>query len=60
MISLILSLVIIGVLLYLLELLVPMDATIKQVIRVLVLLIVAIYLLRWLGLYEWPLPPIRG
>ena len=50
LISLIVALVIIGVLLYLMEL-IPMDATIKTIIRVLVLLFVLLWLLDGFGMF---------
>lgn len=49
MIEIILTLVIVGVVLYLINLL-PMDGTIKQIIRVLIILLVVIWLLQSLGI----------
>lgn len=48
LISLIITLIIIGVALYLINLL-PMDATIKQIVRVLVILAALLYVLRAFG-----------
>lgn len=44
MLSVILLLVVIGVMLYLLEL-IPMDATVKRIIQVLVILVVVLYVI---------------
>ena len=49
MISILLTLVVVGVVLYLLTL-IPMDATIATIIRVLVILFAVIWLLRAVGL----------
>lgn len=54
LIGLVLTLVIIGVILYLLQQ-IPMDATIATVIRVVIILAAVLYLLRLLGLYGGPL-----
>jgi hypothetical protein len=56
-ISLIVTLVFLGVGLYLLEL-VPMDATIKRVIQVLVILLVVLWVLQSLGLFHG-MPQLR-
>ena len=50
LISLILVLIIVGVLLYVVETLIPMDARIKRVIEVIVLVAVLFYLLQAFGL----------
>ncbi len=55
MIGLIVTLVIVGVCLYLIETYVPMDATIKTVIRV----VVVLYLLSAFGIVDVPLPRAR-
>ena len=57
MISLLVTLVIVGVVLYLLNALVPMDGRIKMVINVLVCLFLFLYLLDVLGL--WSMPALR-
>ncbi len=57
MISLIIVLVFIGVGLYLLEL-IPMDATIKRIIQVLVILLAVVWVLQALGLLHG-LPVLR-
>lgn len=49
LIELILTLIIVGVLLYLISL-IPMDATVKKVINVLVILVVVIWVVQRLGL----------
>jgi hypothetical protein len=59
MIGLIVTLVIVGVCLYLIETYVPMDATIKTVIRVVVVLCVVLYLLSAFGIVDVPLPRAR-
>ncbi len=58
MIALILLLVIVGVCLYFLEQL-PMDPTMKTVIRVVVILCVVVYLLRVFGVMDLPVPKLR-
>ena len=55
LVSLVLTLVFVGVLLYLLEL-VPMDGTIKTIIRIVVILFVIIWVIQQLGL--WDVGPI--
>lgn len=61
MISVILTLVVIGVLLYLLDAFVPMDARIKQVIWVVVLICVVFWLINVFGLlaYDVPVPRLH-
>jgi hypothetical protein len=59
MIGLIIVLVIVGVCLYLIETYVPMDAAIKTVIRVVVVLCVVLYLLQAFGIVDVPLPRAR-
>jgi len=49
LVSIIISLVVIGLLLYLVEL-IPMDATIKQIIRIIVIIAVVVWLLEAFGL----------
>ena len=58
MLALILLLVIVGVCLYFLDQL-PMDPTIKTVIRVVVILCVVVYLLRVFGVMDLPVPKLR-
>lgn len=55
MISLLITLVIIGVILYLIETYLPIDPPIKVIIRVVVVLFVCIYLLRTFGIVDLPL-----
>lgn len=54
MIQLIVILVIVGVLLYLLNSIVPMDARIKTIINVIVILAVCVWLLEGFGLFTGP------
>lgn len=49
LISIIVTLVVIGLVLYLIEL-IPMDGTIKQIIRVIVIIAVVVWLLQAFGL----------
>ena len=51
MVSLIIMLVIVGVALYIVQL-IPMDATIKRIITVLVILLAALYALQALGIWH--------
>lgn len=59
MIALIVTLVLIGVGLYLVNQ-IPMDAGIKTIIRVVVILCVVLYLLSAFGLLDVPLPRLGG
>ncbi len=60
MISLLIALVVIGVLLYLFNLLVPMDQKIKTVINAIVFLIVFLYVLQAFGIiHSHNLPSLR-
>jgi hypothetical protein len=61
MIQLVLTLVIIGVLLYLLNEYVPMDARIKQIIYIVVIICVVLWLLNVFGIlaYDIPVPRLR-
>lgn len=47
MISLIVALVVVGVLLWAVESLIPLDATIRRIIQVLIVLCVVLYILRF-------------
>jgi len=64
LISIIVTLVVIGLLLYLVDL-IPMDGTIKQIIRIIVIIAVVVWLLQAFGLIGGlnnlfhPSPPIR-
>ena len=58
LISLLVVLIIIGVVLYLVNSIVPMDANIKTIINVLVLLVVVLWLLQAFGLLG-PLSEVR-
>ena len=55
MISLLITLVIIGLVLYLVETYIPMSPPIKTVLRVVVVIILCLYLLKMFGLYDFPL-----
>lgn len=59
MIGLLLVLVVIGVVLYLVETKIPMDDTIKVVLRVIVVVCVCLYLLNLFGVSDVPLPRLR-
>ena len=54
-----LTLVVIGVVLYLVETKIPMDDTIKVVIRVIVVVAVCLYLLSAFGVGDVPMPHFR-
>lgn len=56
MIALLLTLVIVGVALYLVEQYVPMSPPIKTVLRVVVVLLLVFYLLRAFGIGDVPVP----
>lgn len=58
LISLIVTLVIVGVALYLITL-IPMDAVIQKVIRVVVLLVALLYVLQILGIWHSSTPLLR-
>lgn len=58
MLELLLALVLVGVGLYLLQQ-IPMDPTIKTVIRVVVILFVILYVVRAFGLLDVPVPRLR-
>jgi hypothetical protein len=51
MIGLIVLLVVVGILLWAVESLIPMDATIKRLIQVVVVLFVLLFILRYFGLF---------
>jgi hypothetical protein len=50
MISLVITLIILGVLLWVVETLIPLDATIRKIIQVVLVLAVCLYLLRFFAL----------
>jgi hypothetical protein len=58
LISLIVTLVIVGVCLYIVTL-IPMDAVIQKVIRVVVLLVALLYVLQILGIWHSATPLLR-
>jgi hypothetical protein len=66
LVGIIITLVVIGLLLYLVEL-IPMDRTIKQIIRIIVIIAVVIWLLQTFGLlgsvtnifHSGPVRPVR-
>ncbi len=59
MIGLLLTLIVIGVVLYLVETKIPMDDTIKVIIRVVVVIIACLWLLRAFGVADVPLPTLH-
>ncbi len=59
MISLILTLALVGFILWLVVTYIPMPAPIKQVIIVLVVILLIIYLMGALGIVDVPLPRVR-
>jgi hypothetical protein len=59
MLAVLLTLVIIGVLLYAVETYVPMSPPIKLLIRIVVVLCVVIWLLRVFGVADLPVPQLR-
>jgi hypothetical protein len=56
LLAFVIVLVVIGVALYLIETMVPMDPAIKVAIRVIILLAMLLYLLQWLGLFGGGFP----
>jgi predicted membrane channel-forming protein YqfA (hemolysin III family) len=63
MLSLVVTLVVIGVLLYLLENYVPMDARIKKLIYIVVVICVVVWLLNAFGVLDYanvPVPHLGG
>ena len=52
LIGVIISLVVVGLVLYLIDL-IPMDGAIKQIIRLIIILAVIVWLLRVFGLIGW-------
>jgi hypothetical protein len=59
MISLIVTLVLLGVLLWAIETYVPMAPPIKMLIRVVVVIIVVLWLLKIFGVMDMPIPTVR-
>lgn len=59
MIGVLLALVIVGVVLYLVEVYVPMSPPIKTILRIVVVLFVVIWLLSLFGLLNMPVPRVR-
>ena len=59
MIGLLLVLVIIGVVLWLVETKIPMDETVKVIIRVVVVIVACLWLLRAFGVVDMPIPQLR-
>jgi hypothetical protein len=58
MITIVITLILIGILLFLEEKYIPMDAAIKQVIRVVVLIAVVLWLLQVFGIWSGHMPHI--
>lgn len=52
LISLVIILIVVGVLLWLMNTYIPMDATIKRIINILVIIVVVLWLLSVLGLFS--------
>jgi membrane-bound ClpP family serine protease len=52
LITLVVTLIVVGVLLYLLEVYVPMDATIKRIIHIVVIIAVVLWLLSAFGILQ--------
>lgn len=59
MIGLLLTLVVVGVVLYLIETYIPMAAPIKLLIRIVVVLVIVLYLLQAFGIADLPVPRLR-
>lgn len=59
MIAVIVTLIIIGVCLYLVEAYIPMSPPIKTVIRVVIVLMVCLWLLNVFGVMDLPVPRVR-
>ena len=59
MIELILGLAIVGVILWFIETKIPMDESIKVLIRVIVVIAVIVYLLRAFGITDLPMVRVR-
>ena len=59
MIGLLLVLVIIGVVLWLIETKIPMDDTVKVLIRVVVVIVACLWLLNAFGVVDVPIPRLR-
>lgn len=59
MIGVLLTLIIVGVVLYLVEVYVPMSPPIKTILRIVVVLVVVIWLLQIFGLLNTPVPKLR-
>ena len=58
MIGLILTLALIGLVLYLIETYIPMAAPIKLLIRVVIVVVVVLWLVRVLGIADVPIPRV--
>jgi hypothetical protein len=56
MISLLLTLVVVGVILYLIETYIPMSPPIKTVLRVVVVIVLILWLMRVFGIGDFPVP----
>jgi len=52
LITLVITLIVVGILLYLVETYIPMDATLKTIIRVVVIIAVVLWLLQALGVLQ--------
>ena len=52
LISVIITLILVGLLMYVVDLLIPMDATIRKIIRIVVLVAVCLWLLQVFGIWS--------
>lgn len=59
MIQILVTLIIVGVVLYLVETYIPIAAPIKTVIRVVVVLLLCLWLLQIFGVMDVPVPRVR-
>lgn len=59
MIGILFGLVIVGVVLYLVEVYVPMSPPIKTILRIVVVLVIVAWLLSLFGLLDMPVPRVR-
>lgn len=54
MITLLILLIVVGLVLYVVESVLPIDPTIKLIIRAVVVIGVLVYVVQWFGLADWP------
>jgi hypothetical protein len=53
LITIVLALIVVGVLLWLMNSYIPMDATIKKIINIVVIIVVVVWLMHVLGLWDY-------